>query len=119
MSADESVSVPRKRHKTVGGLRLHKPSPASVAADSADSDSDACGLGNPQQPHDWTKDRVRECHISTRLPQRRNPAKDIAVPVAKPTSADKFISGIWRQLHSPISLTFPTPVCTDGLGLGM
>lgn len=114
MPADESASVARKRRKTVGGLRLSKGSSANAIEDNSESDDDTHSPANPPNPDNWGNDRARQCHINTRFPQRRNPANDSAIPVVQPTSADKLISGIWRQLHSRINLTFPSPVCVDG-----
>lgn len=114
ISADESALVERKRRKTVGGLRLSKASPVNAVADDTSSDSDTHSPTNQPNTDDWKNDPARQCHINTRFPQRRKSAKDTGMPVVQSTSADKFISGIWRQLHSRINLTFPSPVCVDG-----
>ena len=114
MSPDEGTSIAAKRRKTVGGLRLSKASPADTIAEGSDSDSSICGPLKSPRLDNGRGGLTRQCHINTRFPQRRNPAKDCAVPAAQPTSADKLISGIWRQLHSPINLALPSPVSIDG-----
>lgn len=52
-----------------------------------------------------TKPSVRQVHSDTRFPQRKNPRQEYSLPVMEPTSADKLIAGIWRQLHSPVKLS--------------
>lgn len=47
---------------------------------------------------------VRQVHSDTRFPQRKRSNKH-TVPVLEPTSADKLIAGIWRQLHSSVRLS--------------
>lgn len=46
---------------------------------------------------------VRQVHTETRFPQRKKPGKE--GPVLEPTSTDRLIAGIWRQLFSPVQLT--------------
>lgn len=45
---------------------------------------------------------VRQVHTETRFPQRKKPGKE--GPVLEPTSTDRLIAGIWRQLFSPVQL---------------
>ena len=108
-----------KRRKTVGGLRPSKSSPISAVADNTGSDSDVYTHLGQSKPDNGTKRRVRQFHIDSRFPQRRNPAKDTAVPVMQPTSIDKLISGIWRQLHSPIDLSLLSGVCSGLILFGL
>ncbi|OJJ88953.1 uncharacterized protein ASPGLDRAFT_138998 [Aspergillus glaucus CBS 516.65] len=46
---------------------------------------------------------ARQVHTETRFPQRKKSGKD--VPVLEPTSMDKLIAGIWKQLFSSVQLT--------------
>ncbi|PQE15006.1 SET domain protein [Rutstroemia sp. NJR-2017a BVV2] len=86
-----------KRRKTVSGLRL-APSTASNA-DQTESDSDS------QCPPTPIKRSIRQFHCETRFPQRKKPRNDGAPPVLEPTSADKLIAGIWKQVYSPVKLS--------------
>ncbi|KAL1978521.1 hypothetical protein VTN31DRAFT_1380 [Thermomyces dupontii] len=99
---------PSKRRKTVGGLRPSKPASwgktrresqaGAVEADSVAEDEEQVGLS------------VRQFQSEPRFPQRSRPeSKEPVVPPMQPTSAEKFISGIWRQLHSPIQLSLSFP----------
>lgn len=121
MSSDENTQAACKRRKTVGGLRLSKHSPANAIADDIDisSESDIGAPTNCPKPGNGGSHHARQCHIGTRFPQRRNPAKDCAMPVVQPAPAEKLVSTIWRQLHSPIELTLPSPVCIYGYDPGM
>ncbi|PQE06038.1 SET domain protein [Rutstroemia sp. NJR-2017a BBW] len=76
-----------KHRKTISGLRL-APSTSSTA------DSSATPI----------KRQIRQFHCETRFPQRKKPRTDGAPPVLEPTSADKLIAGIWKQVFSPVKL---------------
>ena len=70
-----------------------------MEADSVAEDEEQVGLS------------VRQFQSEPRFPQRSRPeSKEPVVPPMQPTSAEKFISGIWRQLHSPIQLSLSFPV---------
>lgn len=97
----------------MGGLRLSKTSVTSAIAGNTESDGSSQPPVVLPEPVIAAQHHARQFHIDTRFPQRRNPAKDSARPAIRPNSADKLISGIWRQLHSPIKLTLPLPVCFD------
>ncbi|KAK2782281.1 hypothetical protein FQN53_000097 [Emmonsiellopsis sp. PD_33] len=87
---DSDEDDARKRRKVVGGLRLH----------SAVSGNDHARLPNQCTP----KISSRQLHNDTRFPQRKPPQEPV-IPTLEPTSADKLISGIWRQIFSGIQLT--------------
>ena len=99
------------RHKTVSGLRPSKSSAIAVATEDSGSDSDT-DTGTRLRPSNVRiEPSVRQFHSDTRFPQRRKPTKDAAVPTLQPSSIDKFIAGIWRQVHSPVTLSVSFPVC--------
>lgn len=52
---------------------------------------------------------ARQVHTETRFPLRKKPTKD--TPVLEPTSTDKLIAGIWRQLFSSVQLSRSSSVC--------
>ena len=52
---------------------------------------------------------IRQVHMEIRLPQRKKPVNE--APVLEPTSTDKLIAGIWRQVYSPVQLTRSSSVC--------
>ncbi|KAL2803422.1 hypothetical protein BJX63DRAFT_67995 [Aspergillus granulosus] len=84
----DSDSHSSKRRKTVGTLCLpsataNKQTGTAIAKESS----------------------VRQVHSDTSFPQRKKPSQDFAPPVLEPSSTDKLISGIWRQLHSPVNLS--------------
>ncbi|KAK2766086.1 hypothetical protein FQN54_007601 [Arachnomyces sp. PD_36] len=86
--AEDDGSPINKRRKFVGGLRLKRDErPAVEQAAASQGGSTSC----------------RQAHIDTRFPQR-NTTKDPAVPTLEPSSADKLVAGIWRQIHSNIEL---------------
>ncbi|KAI9375784.1 hypothetical protein BJX61DRAFT_493067 [Aspergillus egyptiacus] len=86
---------PRKRHKTVSGLRLPRPTGTAKGNPSRESDSQ----------DELYKPSVRQVHSDTRFPQRRKPGQDGIPPPLEPTSTDKLLAGIWRQVHSPVELS--------------
>ncbi|PLB33745.1 SET domain-containing protein [Aspergillus candidus] len=44
---------------------------------------------------------IRQVHSDSRFPLRK-PRQEPVVPVMTPTSTDKLLSGIWRQIHSEV-----------------
>ena len=82
-----------KRRKTVSSLRPVKHSASATPA----PDSEDGSLS------------VRQVHTETRFPQRKKPAKEGSV--LEPTSTDRLISGIWRQLFSPVQFARLSSVC--------
>lgn len=100
----------KPRHKTVSGLRPSKSAAIAVATENSGSDSDA-DTGTRLRPSNVRiEPLVRQFHSDTRFPQRKKPTKDAAVPTLQPSSIDKFIAGIWRQVHSPVTLSVSFPV---------
>lgn len=75
-----------KRRKAVGGLRPCV-SGSKMAEPSSNEES---GIYS-----------VRQVHSDTRFPQRKH-RQEPSTPVMTPTSTDKLISGIWRQVHSEV-----------------
>lgn len=75
-----------KRRKAVGGLRPCI-SGTKMAGPSSNEES---GMSS-----------VRQVHSDTRFPQRKH-RQEPSTPVMTPTSTDKLISGIWRQIHSEV-----------------
>ncbi|KAL2826363.1 hypothetical protein BJY01DRAFT_229781 [Aspergillus pseudoustus] len=100
----------RPRHKTVGGLRPSKSSTLVSATEQLDSDTDS-GAGSDHLQPSGVKNQpsVRQFHSDARFPQRKRPFKDTGAPALQPSSIDKLISGIWRQVHSPITLSVSFP----------
>ncbi|KAL4893833.1 SET domain-containing protein [Aspergillus ambiguus] len=86
-----------KRRKTVSGLRLaptrHASTPTERELSSDDQDPAAAAA--------TLKPSVRQVHSDTRFPQRKKPGHESAAPVLEPTSTDKLIAGIWRQVIEP------------------
>ncbi|KAJ5607541.1 hypothetical protein N7537_004160 [Penicillium hordei] len=106
------------RHKTVSGLRPSKSSAIAVETEDSGSDSDA-GAGTRLRPSNVRiEPSARQFHSDTRFPQRKKPTKDAAVPTLQPSSIDKFIAGIWRQVHSPITLSVSFPDRRPEFSLG-
>ena len=90
----ESQAPPSpKRRKTVSSLRPVKQATSATPAPDREDGSSS----------------VRQVHTETRFPQRKKRAKE--GPVLEPTSTDRLISGIWRQLFSPVQLTRLPSVC--------
>ncbi|KAI9036992.1 SET domain-containing protein [Aspergillus affinis] len=107
---DEACSRSSKRRKTVSGLRLAPfKSTASLneeelEKDNQDTSVPGSGVSDPQTAS------IRQVHSDTGFPQRKKPG-DSSVPVMEPTSTDKLISGIWRQVFSPVQLSRLPSVC--------
>lgn len=111
MTSTSKDGFDNPRHKTVSGLRPSKSSAIAVATEDSGSDSDT-DTGTRLRPSNVRiEPSVRQFHSDTRFPQRRKPTKDAAVPTLQPSSIDKFIAGIWRQVHSPVTLSVSFPVC--------
>ena len=103
------MDEPSPRHKAVGGLRLKKPSIAVVTEDiDSDNDADAENCSRPANVR--IEPSIRQLQSDTRFPQRKRRANDSATPTLQPSSIDKLISGIWRQVHSPVTLSVTFPV---------
>ncbi|EAS37569.3 SET domain-containing protein [Coccidioides immitis RS] len=86
----------RKRRKVVGGLRL-RPRTSCSREDDRDSSSYSSSQTEP----------VRQLRSETRFPQRSH-SKKASRATGEPSSVDKLISGIWRQLHSNTELNWST-----------
>ncbi|KGO64372.1 hypothetical protein PITC_022710 [Penicillium italicum] len=106
------------RHKTVSGLRPSKSSAIAVATEDSGSDSDADTGSRLRPSNTRIEPSVRQFHSDTRIPQRKKPMKDAAVPSLQPSSIDKFIAGIWRQVHSPVTLSVSFPDRRPEFSLG-
>ncbi|GAT27579.1 SET domain protein [Aspergillus luchuensis] len=100
---EDAQSYPNKRRKTISALRpakattIHPDRSVDCEYESLSSAAAADSSGS--------KPSVRQVHSDTRFPQRKNPRQEYSLPVLEPTSADKLIAGIWRQLHSPVKLS--------------
>ncbi|GMG12909.1 unnamed protein product [Aspergillus oryzae var. brunneus] len=104
-----------KRRKTVSGLRL-APHTQDAAITGTESQIDGCAASDSNgMTDDAQKSSVRQVHSDTRFPQRKNPSKDTSAPALEPTSTDKLIAGIWRQVFSPVKLSRFHSVCLLGL----
>ncbi|KAL4887658.1 hypothetical protein BJY04DRAFT_176372, partial [Aspergillus karnatakaensis] len=89
---------PSKRHKTTSGLRLPHSSSTKQQGPSGSCDNETLDdLASSKS--------TRQVHTDTRFPQRVKPGQGISPPVLEPTSTDKLIAGIWRQVHSPVQLS--------------
>ncbi|KAJ5926267.1 SET domain-containing protein [Penicillium verrucosum] len=108
----------KPRHKTVSGLRPSKSAAIAVATDNSESDSDADTGTRLRQSNIRIEPLVRQFHSDTRFPQRKKPTKDAAAPTLQPSSIDKFIAGIWRQVHSPVTLSVSFPDRRPEFSLG-
>ncbi|KAF3025413.1 hypothetical protein E8E15_010088 [Penicillium rubens] len=104
------------RHKTVSGLRPSKSSAIAVETEESDSDPDTGSRLRPSNVR--IEPSVRQFHSDTRFPQRKRPRKDAATPALQPSSVDKFIAGIWRQVHSPVTLSVSFPDRRPEFNLG-
>ncbi|KAG2420915.1 hypothetical protein HFD88_000529 [Aspergillus terreus] len=91
-----------KRRKTVGGLRLAPTSNASTASETESNSDEQSSTAAADASS--RKSSIRQVHSDTRFPQRKKPGHDSAAPVLEPTSTDKLIAGIWRQVFSPVRL---------------
>ncbi|PGG95354.1 hypothetical protein GX51_08270 [Blastomyces parvus] len=85
----------RKRRKVLGGLRPRSEMNSSKLSTS--------------------KISLRQVHGDTRFPQRKQP-QEPAVPVLEPTSGEKLIRGIWRQIFSGARLSLSEPACPSSFG---
>ncbi|KAJ5111404.1 SET domain-containing protein [Penicillium argentinense] len=99
----------RPRHKTVSGLRPSKSQAIALAMEDVESDNDDAVAEDCLKSSNATAPPVRQFHCDTRFPQRKRTANDLATPKLQPSSIDKFILGIWRQVHSPITLSVSFP----------
>ncbi|RAL07351.1 SET domain-containing protein [Aspergillus homomorphus CBS 101889] len=91
-----------KRRKTVGGLRLaRKDASRQTQPDGSDNSTSPSNAADSHAPGQF----VRQVHSDTRFPLRKKSGEGLPLPVLQPTSADKLIAGIWRQLHSPVQLS--------------
>lgn len=98
------------RHKTVSGLRPSKTSAIAVVTEDSGSDSDT-NTGVRLRPSNVRiEPSFRQLHSDTRFPQRKRRTKGTTTPPLQPSTIDKLISGIWRQVHSPVNLSVSFPV---------
>ncbi|KAJ5190591.1 SET domain-containing protein [Penicillium cinerascens] len=97
------------RHKTVSGLRPSKSSAIAVVTEDSGSDSDT-NTGVRLRPSNVRiEPSFRQLHSDTRFPQRKRPTKSTTAPTLQPSTIDKLVSGIWRQVHSPVNLSVSFP----------
>ncbi|KAJ0413310.1 SET domain protein [Aspergillus carlsbadensis] len=87
-SETDSGPQPHKRRKTGSTLRLPPSTPTNQIE-----------TATVEEPS------VRQVHSDTGFPQRMNP-KDLKPPVLEPSSTDKLLAGIWRQIYSPLKLSW-------------
>ncbi|GFN15319.1 SET domain-containing protein [Aspergillus tubingensis] len=100
---EDAQSYPNKRRKTISNLR---PAKATTIHPGRSLDAEYESLSSAAAADSsGSKPSVRQVHSDTRFPQRKNPRQEYSLPVLEPTSADKLIAGIWRQLHSPVKLS--------------
>ncbi|KAH8428475.1 SET domain-containing protein [Aspergillus melleus] len=110
---DEASPRSPKRRKTVSSLRLApfksiaSPNEEELEKDDQDTSVPGSSVSHPQTAS------IRQVHSDTGFPQRKKPGRDSSVPVMEPTSTDKLISGIWRQVFSPVQLSRLPSVCGD------
>lgn len=86
----------------MGGLRLAPASNASTASETETNSDEQSSTAAADASS--LKPSIRQVHSDTRFPQRKKPGHDSAAPVLEPTSTDKLIAGIWRQVFSPVRL---------------
>lgn len=82
------ASPPSPKRRKTGGMRPVKQTESAPLMPENSED------GAPS---------ARQVHTETRFPQRKKLGKE--VPVLEPTSVDKLIAGIWKQLFSSVQLT--------------
>ncbi|KAL4931659.1 SET domain-containing protein [Aspergillus undulatus] len=100
LPSDFADTRPFKRHKTVSGLRLpHTSRSKTGRTNSSYHDLE----GN--KTHDKASKSIRQVESDTRFPQRAKPGLGLEPPVLEPTSTDKLIAGIWKQVYSPVELS--------------
>lgn len=103
-SIQNEEAHPPKRHKTVSGLRPSRHlQPARTIVESLEEDHS--GDTSSTEDQSTVSRSVRQLHSDTGFPQRRKARQDYAAPVLEPTSTDKLIAGIWRQIYSPVKLS--------------
>lgn len=91
-----------KRRKTVGGLRISNSTSSVDGLDTIATASPTCGA------------TTRRLQIKSRgFPQRKR-RSDFDVHVLQPSSIDKFVGGIWKQVFSSIELT-PTSFVSSSI----
>ncbi|PGH11479.1 hypothetical protein AJ79_04854 [Helicocarpus griseus UAMH5409] len=92
--SDEDDS--RKRRKVVGGLRLRSAIGPIVPSTCVSTHCN--GSGNVS---DKARSKIssRQVCSANRFPQRKPPQEPV-IPALEPTSGEKLISGIWRQIFS-------------------
>ncbi|PYI09260.1 SET domain protein [Aspergillus sclerotiicarbonarius CBS 121057] len=97
---DSADGQSHKRRKIVSGLRLARGTATDPTKSiNHDDESLPCKTAGSNKPS------MRQVQSDTGFPQRKNPRLEFLLPVLEPTSADKLIAGIWRQLHSPVQLS--------------
>lgn len=105
-TSDISNCQSSKRRKTVSGLRL-APAPAKQIEPTEDDNNDLESTGTVAPKS------VRQFHSDTRFPQRSKPGQGISPPVLEPSSTDKLIAGIWRQVYSSVQLSYDFSVWSN------
>lgn len=96
------------RHKTASGLRPPKSSAIEGVIEESEPDIDADARSRPSNIR--IESPVRQLCSDTGFPQHKGPIKDAAAPILQPSCIDKFISGMWRQEDSTVTLCVSFPV---------
>ncbi|EPS31287.1 hypothetical protein PDE_06242 [Penicillium oxalicum 114-2] len=104
------------RRKTVSGLRPSVSSIPLARTEPSVADSDSNDEDDPNSHGVLNQPIVRQLH-SARFPQRQNPTTGTEAPTLQPSSIDKLICGIWRQVHSPTTLSVSFPDRRPGISL--
>lgn len=98
------------RHKAVGGLRPSKKPAIALVTEGIDSDNEVDAEDRLRPANVRIEPSIRQLQSDTRFPQRKRRANDSATPTLQPSSIDKLVSGIWRQVHAPVTLSVTFPV---------
>ncbi|KLJ10672.1 hypothetical protein EMPG_13946 [Blastomyces silverae] len=101
----------RKRRKVVGGLQPRSEMDFNRPSTCADAHRTA---GEDPSNNSRSKISHRQAHGDTRFPQRK-PLQEPVVPTLEPTSGEKLIRGIWRQIFSSVRLSLSEPACPSSL----
>ncbi|KAL4936218.1 hypothetical protein BDV06DRAFT_228108 [Aspergillus oleicola] len=101
LTPDSDDCRPSKRHKTVGGLQLPHSHRKKQGAKIRPIQDEAIGNEiNSDAPKS-----IRQVESETRFPQRAKPGQGLEPPVLEPTSTDRLIAGIWKQVYSSVKLS--------------
>ncbi|KAL4946931.1 hypothetical protein BDW69DRAFT_190725, partial [Aspergillus filifer] len=98
---DSDECRPTKRHKTVGGLQLPRSYLQKQGASIKPIQTGSADTSGSNQ----ASKSIRQFESDTRFPQRAKPGAGLKPPTLEPTSTDRLIAGIWKQIYSSVHLS--------------